>query len=283
MTVTDGSGRAVGTLPAEDLSRGGLFVCSEGKLPPLFSRVRLKIPSLGDFATECEVVRHVLPQQAREWHMAPGYAVQFEGLSAGQRELLEHASQGVAFPGAAAPAPVVPDDSVAAGALAGFVTKQLDHYAFLGLKSSAGFEEVRARVREAKRALIAVLQRPLSPRQREQATAAQKRVQDAFDVLAYPQQRMEYDAHTGNFDGVAHCISAGVTVSELETARKRYLAAHPGAQTNGHIRYVSGLAYENSRSAKEALDSYAQSLKADPLNLKTHQRYWALKRKTPAG
>ncbi len=55
-------------LTCSDLSRGGMFLCSERPLPPLLSQleVALKHPE-GDLRCTCEVVRHVKPEEAHPW------------------------------------------------------------------------------------------------------------------------------------------------------------------------------------------------------------------------
>ncbi|HET9451168.1 MAG TPA: protein kinase, partial [Aggregicoccus sp.] len=60
-----------------ELSRGGLFLATEAALPSLHARVEVtlelascELPLVG------EVVRHVPPEQANAWGMAPGFALQ---------------------------------------------------------------------------------------------------------------------------------------------------------------------------------------------------------------
>src|SRR5690606_4412242 len=72
-----------------DLSRAGTFVCTEGALPPLRSRVALTL-ELRDRHLLCtgEVVRHVTPAQASLWGMRAGFAVQFTDLPTEARDAL---------------------------------------------------------------------------------------------------------------------------------------------------------------------------------------------------
>ncbi len=279
LVVADVHGRELAGRQGEELSRGGVFIRSDGPLPALLSRVKVSIPELS-FAADAEVVRHVLADQARAWGMSPGFGVQFVGLPPAMRQLIDAQSPG-SKPPTPVHAPQAPsrDDHLAAEELPRYLARTQDHYAYLKLPSDAHFEDIRARIRDLKRALNILKERLLSPGQHAQVEEAHARIQRTFDVLAYPSQRLEYDAEAGNFAGVARCIAAGVSATDLEAARKRFLAHHAGAETNGHIRFVSGQAFENARAFKEALESYEKSLRADPLNLKTHHKYWALKRR----
>jgi tetratricopeptide (TPR) repeat protein len=87
------------------------------------------------------------------------------------------------------------------------------------------------------------------------------------------------DAETGNFRGVARCISAGLTVTTLEEHRARFLARHPGAEAKSHVRAVTARAYEGKGQRAQALESYELALELDPLNLGLQQRYWALRQR----
>jgi serine/threonine-protein kinase len=78
---------------------------------------------------------------------------------------------------------------------------------------------------------------------------------------------------------VARCIAAGLTVTEIEAARKKFLASHAGAETNAHVKFVTGKAWEGKAAYSQAVDLYEQALQLDPLNLAVQQRYWALKRR----
>ena len=82
-----------------------------------------------------------------------------------------------------------------------------------------------------------------------------------------------------NFRGVARCIAAGLTVTELEKARAVFLKSHPGAESQSHVKFVTGNAYEQNHQMLRAVECYEEALKLDPLNLRYQQRYWGLKRK----
>ena len=97
-------------------------------------------------------------------------------------------------------------------------------------------------------------------------------------MLGAPKTRMEYDAERGNFEGVARCISAGISVTELEAARLRFINSHPGVAGKSHGGILAGQTLEARQQMPQALEAYADALRTDPLNLTAQQRYWAVRR-----
>jgi serine/threonine-protein kinase len=276
--VLGADGKSFGTLPCQDISRGGLFLCSESLRPALFTRLTVKLP--GHIDVLAEVVRHVTPDQARAWNMRPGFGVQFLNLSAAQKEVIDQLVKGLPM-SAATPAPKNVTDDVIARRVLDQWHKRIngDHYVVLALPEDADFSDIRARGRELKRELEGLKRRPLSEAQAAMVESALERVQTALDVLGHPSARMEFDANRGNYRGVARCIAAGLTVTEMERLRERYLKAHPGAESSARIKFLSGKAFEKANDVPQALSSYDQALKQDPMNLEIQQHYWALRRK----
>jgi len=68
-------------------------------------------------------------------------------------------------------------------------------------------------------------------------------------------------------------------VSELESLRSAYLSSHRGADSRAQIHFSTGQAWETKETFGEALAEFERALALDPLNLRFHQRYWALKRR----
>ncbi|HEY0882855.1 MAG TPA: hypothetical protein VGD87_15045, partial [Archangium sp.] len=87
-----------------------------------------------------------------------------------------------------------------------------------------------------------------------------------------------YDAERGNFEGVARCISAGVPVPEIEAARARFLQDKPGLHGKSQGFMLAGQTQEARKELPAALQTYADLLKSDPLNLTAQQRYWSVLR-----
>jgi serine/threonine-protein kinase len=262
-----------------DLSRAGTFLCTEGTLPPLRSRVKLTL-ELRDRPLSCtgEVVRHVTPAQASLWGMRAGFAVQFVELSAEARDALSRLAQGQ-HPSPAAPKVLV-DDPQAEALLAMLLQRMSnDPYTLLSLPQDATFDDVRQHARAAASALETIAARPLSPRQAKDLAEMRSRIDKAADLLGHPRQRIEHDAWRANYPGVARCISSGLTATEIESLRARYLLAHPGAEARERIHTTTAAAWEAQGKIDLALAEYEKALLADPLNLQLQQRYWNLKQR----
>ncbi|WP_224247781.1 serine/threonine-protein kinase [Hyalangium gracile] len=264
------------------LTRAGAFLCSDGALPALRSRVSLML-ELNDRLLPCtgEVVRHVLPAEAASWGMRAGFAIQFVNLSAELRDALDRLAHGHT-PAPLKPAKTLPDDP-RAEALLGALLHHMssDPYALLSLPQDATFDDVRNHVRDIQRSVEAIAARPLSARQMRDLAEVRSRVERAADLLGQPRQRIEHDARHGNYPGVARCISSGLTATEIETLRARYLQAHPGAEMRGRMHATSAASWEAQGKIDPALTEYEKALSADPLNLPLQQRYWSLKRRDP--
>jgi len=271
----------LGTLPCQDISKGGMFLCTDGVLPPVFSRLKIRLPVAGDFECLTEVVRHVTPDQARAWSMSPGFGVQFLDLNLAQKEAISRMVQGLPAQKVAAPVHHEDDDRGAAATLDKYQKRiNGDHYVVLQVSSDAEFSEIKAHAREMKKELEELKKRQVSQKQLEQIDTALARVQQAVDTVGAASKRLEFDANRANYRGVARCIAAGLTVSEIDAARRRYLDQHPGAETQAHVKFVTGNAYDNKGHAALALENYEAALHVDPLNLRIQQKYWALKRRT---
>jgi serine/threonine protein kinase len=268
-------------LSCTDVTRAGLFLCTDGALPPLRSRLALTL-ELKDRQLSCtaEVVRHLTPAQASSWGMRAGFAVQFLELSAEAREALARISQGQSPPPPAAPKVALSDDPQAESLLAMLLQRMhSDPYVLLSLPQDATFDDVRQHARAATTALDNIAARPLSARQSKDLGEMRARVEKAADTLSHPRQRIEHDAWRSNYSGVARCISSGLTATEIESLRSRYLLAHPGAETRERIHSTTAAAWESQGKFDLALAEYEKALASDPLNLTLQQRYWTLKQR----
>ncbi len=272
-------------LSTADLSRGGVFLCAEPPLPGLFSRVKVSLQAGGSQALECEgdVVRHVSADQAQAWGMSPGFAVQFVGATRSFQESVERLVRGAPLAEPATPRSLADDPK--AEAVLEFYRRRIsgDHYALLGVAADAECSEVRSRVRQATAELEALLKGPLSEGQQKQVKAALERLQAAVQVLGSPVPRAEYDAVRGNFAGVARCLSAGMTISQLEQLRRAFVTQNPKAEGASRVKLVTANAHFAASETREALHVLEEALRGDPLNIELHQRYWGLKRSPGSG
>ena len=279
-TVMDVKGNALGKLKCRDISKGGAFLCTEGPFPPLFSRVRVRLESVGKLETLAEVVRHVSREQAEAWKMSPGFGVQFVDLTPQQREALAALTHGLPVA-----RPTVPlsadDDDMLANRVLGHYAKRVngDHYVVLALKQDAEFAEIRARGREAERELELLKQRPLSARQRAQVDTVLAKIHAALETVGHAANRLHFDANRANFRGVARCIAAGLSVTELEVHRKRFLQSHPGAESQAQVKFTMGQQWERKGELPLAVEAFEAALALDPINLHFQQTYWGIKRK----
>jgi serine/threonine-protein kinase len=265
-----------------------VFVCTEQTPPALLTRVWVSLEAGGTWVeSAAQVVSHVSASQARGWGMSAGYAVQFVDSAPAFREGLARALQSDGTRASMAAIPTtpspVPDDPVAERALEPFKRRSnVDHYQLLNVARDLDLDEVRTRARELRRTVEALRQRRLSQRQEELVTESLGRIAVALETLGTPVRRAEYDAGLNNFRGVARCIAAGLTVTELEALRKKFLAQRPPVETQSTIHGRTAAAWEASGDFERACEEYEKALEVDPLNLGMQQRYWRLKRR-PAG
>ncbi len=274
-------GQELGTLLSRDLSRGGVFLCTEAPLPALFERLQISLMAPEkELSCLAEVVRHVTAEQAQAWGMSPGFGVQFVELSPAFKEDLARLVAGLPLSLPAAPPRSETDDPSAEPTLLHY-RKRIngDHYVMLAIPNDVEFSDIRARGREAMRELEALKAKRLSAAQLAQLDTALGRIKQALEVLGNPLARVEFDANRGNFQGVARCISAGITVTDLEGLRRRFLESHPANESKALVDFTTGSAFEANGPVGLALVEYEKALGQDPLNLRYQQRYWGLKKK----
>ncbi|MDX2009093.1 MAG: serine/threonine-protein kinase [Myxococcaceae bacterium] len=265
-------GKSLGTLTCTDISRGGMFLASDGALPALFSKLKISLEN-GSAALMGEVVRHVTSEQAKAWGMSAGFGLQFVDLTPHLRDTVTRLIQGL--PVSQLPKQQISstDDPDAEKALEQFRQRiNGDYYVLLGAATDADTPEVRSKARDAVAALEKLKLKPLSVNQRTQLDAAVARIKAAADVLGNPLHRAEFDANRGNYRGVMRCLQAGLTVLDLERLRASHLAANPSAQGGAHVKLLASKAYEAKNQLREALDAVEAALQLDPLNLAYHQR-----------
>jgi serine/threonine-protein kinase len=279
--VTRLDGAAVGTLQCNDISKGGMFLNTDGAMPPVFSKVKVVIPSAGNLGLLAEVVRHVPPDQAKAWGMSPGFGVQFLDMTPTLREDVGRLIQGLPVQArAAVSTPLQSTESV----IATYRDKvNDDHYGLLDLKPSATMDEVRERAASTEARLVELSAKTLAGPQAAQLGAALARVRDAAAVLTNAGPRARYDAHRGNWQGIARCLLGGLGPLDLERIRQEYLAAHPTAAGSAHVKFLASKGYEQQGQFKEALAACESALRIDPLNIQLHQRQAMLAKKIKDG
>jgi serine/threonine-protein kinase len=264
-----------------DLSRGGLFVCLERDLPAPFTRLRLSLQAPAGEMADAEVVRLVTAEQATGWGMAPGVGVQFLSPSRAFKEALASRLEGRAPSAAGAPLPSAERlDTLGEKTLAAWRPRmEATPYLLLGCPPDAEFADIRTRARAVRTELEHLRERALSASQQRELERLLARVQEAAEAISTPARRAETDAELGNWKGVARCIASGMTVSDLEERRTRFLKTHPGVDAKAQVHRATGRAWEGRSGIAQAVEEYERGLQLDPLNLLLHQAYSALRRR----
>lgn len=269
-------GTVVGTMECQDISKGGMFLSTTASAPPIFSRVKVTIPSAGNVSLLAEVVRHVPPEQARAWGMAPGFGVQFLDLTPQLRETIGRLTQGLA---PTTKQPIASTTSTEALMAKWRDRMNGDHYVVLGVSPDADLSDIRLKAQESLKELKLHRDRAHDSGQRAQLETALVRVQTAIDVLGVPGPRARFDANRGNYRGISRCILGGLGPLDLERLRQEHLTQHPTAAGAAHVKFLASKGFEANGQLKEALDASEAALQLDPLNLQLHQRHAALSKR----
>jgi serine/threonine-protein kinase len=260
-------------------------VRADAPLPPVRSRVHIALPSPEGDAAEVqgEVVRHVTPSDAARWRMAPGFAVELGALSGRQRAALEALAARLAAPGGSASGPAT-GTAASAAALSTRTIEELERRAALGLyealgaRSDSGFPEIRERARAVRREIEAL--RPSLPAVvlSSRVPALLARIDAAAAQLGTPAERIMLDARRGNFQGVAHCVTAGMPSAVIAERRRTFLAEDPGRAERAQRDLARARMAAKLGNREGALAAYEAALGEDPLDLALHEAYWALRR-----
>ncbi len=266
-------GEAAEPVRATEITRAGLFVCSEGAPPPLLSPVRIRVRA-DDREVELpgEVVRHVSAADAARWRMEPGFAVQLGPLEAAARAAVD-ALAARSAPPAASPAP---KKAVALAELE--LHAAAGPYELLGCEQDAAPSEIRERARRLRRGIEAL--RPTLPPmdQVSRVSALLARIESAASLLGNPSERLLYDARRGNFRGVAQCVTAGTPLAAVEARRRAFLAEQPAREAEAQRHLARAEVARKLGNEAAAITELEAALSADPLDLSLHQRYWELRR-----
>jgi serine/threonine-protein kinase len=272
--VTAGPGATAEQLTCTDLTRGGMFLCTDSAPPPLFSRVRVALEHPeGELTCECEVVRHVQAEEARAWGMATGFGVQFVEPSVAFKAAVAHLMLGQPLNTLRPPMDPAAEAEVEQ-MLAPYRDRGTeDLYAFLALPPDTGCEELRVRARRACHALERLRERPISPPLRAKVDTVLERVRKAAETLGQPRRRAAYDAERGNFMGVARCLLAGLTATQLEELRRDFLARRPHTHGPLRVHLATAQAHQQAGLLVHAREAYERALILDPLSLELHKQY----------
>ncbi|WNG51793.1 protein kinase [Archangium minus] len=275
--VTAGPGATTEQLTCTDLTRGGLFLSTDLPLPPLLSRVTVALEHPdGELTCECEVVRHVKPEEALAWSMSPGFGVQFVEPSISFKAAVAHLMLGQPLDTLRPPMDAAAEAEVEQ-VLAPYRERGTeDLYAFLALPPDTGCEELRLRARRACHALERLRERPIAAHLRAKVDTVLARMRKASETLGHPRHRAVYDAERGNFQGVARCLAAGLTITQLEELRRDFLTRRPHTQGPLRVHLATAQAHQQAGLLGHALEAYERALILDPLSVELHKQYLAV-------
>jgi predicted Ser/Thr protein kinase len=264
-------------LRAADVSRGGLFLCTAAALPPLFSRVRLGLPRVGGGQLElaAEVVRHVSAAEAHAWNMEPGFGVQFVELKPADREALDRlmAQRPAAAEAPGVPAPERATDPEVADLLSYFSARfSANHYDLLGLSADAASAAISPAARTLEGRLRKAMEKA-PPEHAEPLKAGLDRVRAALEALSTPARRVDYDAHRGNYKGVARALEAGFPLAELTLRHGQFLQQRPGLEARSQQQLGRIRLAKNRGNHPAALREVEASLSQDPLHPELQRAY----------
>jgi len=268
-----------------ELSKDGVFLGGSDLTPPVFSSLWLRIhgPKGGSVKLECEVVRHVSAAQAQAWGMSEGVGVQFVHATEAQKRALTALLKGEPVPELPDPRQAAdvggPDPEVVLAPLRKRAAAAgTDPYGLLDVSADADASSIRGRAKELRKQLQGCRAPRATAEQAAEAERLLEKLSRALQTLAEPLRRAEWDAIHGNYAGVAQALAAGLTVTELEKLRSRFLADHPRAGSHATLETMCGRAFEQQGELQQAAAAYERALEHDPLDLLVHQRLAALRR-----
>src|SRR6218665_2681058 len=270
--VADALGRGLMPVFVNDLSEEGLRIAWDGALPRLGARLDVEL-SLNGWVLACsgDVVRLLPTEEARTWGGRQGFILHFSEPSEDVRRLIAQAL---------APAPVeAAPDAELAQLLARATACRQDPYSLLAIHPNSDFAEVSRRVTLAERRLEPFRQRLLPDDQRRGLEALRNKLEMARRTLGEPVARARFDASRGNFRGVAHCLSAGISPTSVNRLRQAFLAARPQAEGRARVLFDKGVFLEARDVLDGALERYTEALRMDPLNVSLHRYYHSLARR----
>lgn len=275
--VTGLDGTKFGMLQCQDISKGGMFFSAKGDCPDVFARVKITIPSAGGLTLLGQVVRHVPAEQANAWEMEEGFGVRFIELTPEVREEVDRVISALPQTMKTEP-PRNPTAKVQPQILKWRDLMNGDHYVILSTRSDADMSELAAHGAETEHELE-LLKREATPQELLQLEAASARVEAALAVLTDPVSRARYDAHRGNFRGVAKCIVVGLSPMDLERLRHEHVSRHATVAGAAHVKYLASKGFESQGRFADAAEACEAALRLDPLNLQLHQRLAVLRRR----
>jgi len=269
-------GAAPQRLPLVELTRAGLFLRSEGALPPLLARVKVTLAHRSlraPLALSGEVVRHVAAADAAAMRLAPGFALQAVELSPEVRAALAELADRVRAPAAPARTRTAADVDARLDALD--ARAGADPYALLGVAPDVEFSAIRRAGAALREELELLSARPLAPAHPGRAVALLGRLDAALATVGMAAPRLTHDARTGNWRGVRRALKAGVPEALVAARREALLGAEPARRAEAERQLARARVAQKLGNTAAAAAAFEAALRADPLDVAAHEAFEA--------
>jgi serine/threonine-protein kinase len=243
-----------------DIHGGGMFVSTEGELPPIGSSLEMVLlgASFGQVSVRGEVVRHVEYPADQA-----GFGVKLIGLDASARAQLDHVIESL-DPRAS--------QSRSTGLDAIHERRNGSHYELLDTPQWVDADAIRTAADRLIETLDAIRATTAAP-DRRAIDQLYRAVDRAKAVLLDPRSRAEYDARIGNVAGIAEALRAGLSEMDLADLRRAYLEAHPGVARAARAASTEARLATHAHLTSDAVAAFEVALRLDPLNYDLHRRY----------
>ncbi len=151
------------------------------------------------------------------------------------------------------------------------------HYALLGVAPDAEMAQLRAAL-ERRAGELEAAGRGAGGEQRGRLEVLSQRLARARTELGDPAARARHDGFSGNYQGVARALFAGMLTGQLEALHAEYAARFPDkVQLASEVGRAAELCVQ-MHELPRALAMLEHALQNDPLERSLHDRFWALKR-----
>jgi serine/threonine-protein kinase len=272
-TVT-APGAAPERLPLVELTRVGLFLGSDGALPPLLSRVKVELAHRSlraPLVLSAEVVRHVGAADAAAMKMAPGFALQAVELAPEVRAALAELADLVRAPSAPGRTRIAAEVDARLDALE--ARAGADPYALLGVAPDVEFSAIRRAGAALRDELELLAAQPLAPAHPGRAAALLGRLDAALATVGMAAPRLAHDARAGNWRGVRRALKAGVPDALVAARREAMLAAEPARRAESGRQLALARVAQKLGNTSAAAAAFEAALRADPLDVEAHAAF----------
>lgn len=264
-----------------DILHHGMFIGTEEALPPTQTLIDVVIVSPDqsiNVRLAGRVVRCVTAADAAAFGGKRGMAIQLLDLDMLKRAQLERALHGESTTETARSSGAN-KNARAMKAIERFGGPGKSPYQLLQIVPASSAAEIRAAVQNARSDCDPAM---IGPTPDDQA-AALARIRDQIDraaaLLLDPRTRAAHDAASGNYLGIAQALAAGLSMEELTQLRTQYLSTRWEAPATAKALVKEALLAEFNDNLNDARIHLERALAVDPLDLETHNRYWALRRR----